>query len=361
MNRTLLAGLCTALLCGCGSRNDNRPEDGAGDDRIRHRIEYNAVSIDTLRRGDFTFELISNGRLAAARRSELAFRTQGVIARIDAANGARIARGAVIARLDTVQQALQLQRARITLEKARMGYLDQLVGQGYRLGDTLTPPAELLRLARIRSGYADALTSLAEAQQTLDACTLRAPFAGKVADIDRQCYESPEGPFCTLLDDSRLRVRFTVLESEVGRLRVGQAVGVSPYADDEGREIAGRIVTINPTIDENGQVTVEAEVANDGTLLDGMNVRVAVRERIGGKLVVPKSAVVIRDNEEVLFRYRDGKALWTYVRTSLANSREYVVEANTDRGADLAPGDLIIVSGNLNLADGSEVTVAGSR
>ena len=155
-------------------------------------------------------------------------------------------------------------------------------------------------------------------------------------------------------------MRFTVLESEVGRLHVGQSVGVSPYAGNGG-EIAGQIVTINPTIDDNGQVAVEAEVRNDGTLLDGMNVRVAVRERIAGKLVVPKSAVVIRDNEEVLFRYRDGKALWTYVRTSLANSREYVVEANRDRGAELAPGDLIIVSGNLNLADGSEVTAEGSR
>ena len=218
----------------------------------------------------------------------------------------------------------------------------------------------MLRLARIRSGYADAETALAEAQHALDACTLRAPFAGKVADIVRRVHETPDGSFCTLLDDSRLRVRFTVLESEVGRLHVGQAVGVSPYADAD-REISGHIVTINPTINDNGQVAVEAEVRNDGTLLDGMNVRVTVRERIAGKLVVPKSAVVIRDNEEVLFRYRDGKALWTYVRTSLANSREYVVEANRDRGAELAPGDLIIVSGNLNLADGSEVTAEGAR
>ena len=361
MNRTFAAGLFAAMLLGgCGTSKNNAPESDDSDNRIRHRIEYNAVRIDTLRRGDFTYELISNGRLEAAQRSELRFQTQGIIARIDAANGTRIARGGVIARLDTVQPALQLRRARLTLEKARMEYLDQLVGQGYPLGDTLTPPAEMLRLARIRSGYADAETALAEAQHALDACTLRAPFAGKVADIVRRVHETPDGAFCTLLDDSRLRVRFTVLESEVGRLHVGQSVGVSPYAGNGG-EIAGQIVTINPTINDNGQVDVEAEVRNDGTLLDGMNVRVAVRERIAGKLVVPKSAVVIRDNEEVLFRYRDGKALWTYVRTSLANSREYVVEANRDRGAELAPGDLIIVSGNLNLADGSEVTAAGAR
>ena len=194
MNRTLAAGLFAAvLLGGCGPKN-NAPGSDDSDNRIRHRIEYNAVRIDTLRRGDFTYELISNGRLEAAQRSELRFQTQGIIARIDAANGTRIARGGVIACLDTVQPALQLRRARLTLEKARMEYLDQLVGQGYPLGDTLTPPAEMLRLARIRSGYADAETALAEAQHALDACTLRAPFAGKVADIGRRVHAAP--PLC---------------------------------------------------------------------------------------------------------------------------------------------------------------------
>jgi hypothetical protein len=72
---------------------------------------------------------------------------------------------------------------------------------------------------------------------------------------------------------------------------------------------------------------------------------------------VKKSAVVIRDNLEVLFRYENGKALWTYVHTSLANSREYVVEANEERGATLNIGDVIITSGNLNLADGSAVKI----
>ena len=83
--------------------------------------------------------------------------------------------------------------------------------------------------------------------------------------------------------------------------------------------------------------------------------------QVADRLGVPKSAVVIRDNLEVLFRYKDGRAQWTYVHTSLANSREYVVEANTDRGAELNPGDLVIVSGNLNLADGSEVTLGENR
>ena len=102
---------------------------------------------------------------------------------------------------------------------------------------------------------------------------------------------------------------------------------------------------------------VDATIANDGTLTDGMNVKVFVRQALDNQLVVPKSAVVIRDNLEVLFRYENGTARWTYVLTSLANSKEYVVCANEERGAELKVGDIIITSGNLNLADGSEVTI----
>ena len=350
--------LCTLLAGGCATGNSERRADDDG--RMRHRIERNEVTVDTLQRRDFMRELISNGRLTAVKRSALTFPVTGTIAAIGAGNGSQVAAGQTIARLDTTEYGLQLRRARLSLDKTRLEFFDVLVGQGYPLGDTIGVPPEVVQLARVRSGYADAVAALQSAQCDLDRCWLRAPFSGKVADVSQHLYEQSQGAFCTLLDDSRLNVRFTVLESEYGLLHAGQEVIVAPFADLR-REVRGRIVAVNPTIDESGQVQVDAEVANDGTLADGMNVRVAVRQRVAGQLVVPKSAVVIRDNLEVLFRYRDGRAAWTYVHTSLANSSEYVVEPNRDRSAELEPGDLVIVSGNLNLADGSEVTLASDR
>lgn len=358
MKRYLLLILSTALFAGCGKTKENKAD--ASTDRMQHRIEYNEVTVDTLQRRDFTRELISNGRLVASRRSTLSFPVAGTIAAIHPKNGFRVARGEMIARLDTTEYAFQLRKAQLALEKTRLEFFDVLIGQGYPFGDTVTPPAEVVQLARIRSGYADATASLQSARRNLEQCSLRAPFAGKVADVEQQVYEKSKGEFCTLLDDSRLNVRFTVLESEYGQLRPGMEVAVSPFADLR-KEVRGRITAVNPSIDEHGQVQVDAELANDGSLADGMNVRVAVRQRVPGQLVVPKNAVVIRDNLEVLFRYKDGKAQWTYVHTSLANSREYVVEPNRVRGAELAAGDLVIVSGNLNLADGSEVVLGGKR
>ena len=75
------------------------------------------------------------------------------------------------------------------------------------------------------------------------------------------------------------------------------------------------------------------------------------------RLVVPKSAVVIRDNEYVLFRYVDGRARWTYVHIVMDNSESYAVEANVERGPELEEGDAVIISGNLNLSDDSEVRI----
>ena len=356
MKQSLLPLICIALSAGCGT--NPKEKTSASADHMQHRIERNEVTVDTLRRRDFVRELISNGRLIAAKRSTLSFPVTGTIVAIHAGNGEGVNRGAVIARIDTTEYAVQLHKSQLALDKSRLEFYDVLVGLGYPVGDTINVPVEVLRLARIRSGYADALASLQSARRNLEQCSLCAPFSGKVANV--HLYENAKGEFCTLLDDRRLNVRFTVLESEYGQLRRGQEVTITPFADLR-KEVKGRIIAINPSIDEHGQVQVDAEVANDGTLSDGMNVRVAVRQKIAGQLVVPKSAVVIRDNLEVLFRYKEGRAQWTYVHTSLANSREYVVEANRDRSAELDPGDLIIVSGNLNLADGSEVTLTDNR
>ena len=114
MDRYLLpALLCAALLPGCGGPKSEKTDDG--DDRIRHRIEYNAVEVGTLRLRSFTRELISNGRLLAARRSTLSFPVAGTIAEIRAKNGSGVRTGEPIARLDTSEYALQLRKPQPSL------------------------------------------------------------------------------------------------------------------------------------------------------------------------------------------------------------------------------------------------------
>ncbi|MDE6482203.1 MAG: efflux RND transporter periplasmic adaptor subunit [Rikenellaceae bacterium] len=327
------------------------------DDRVKTEVDINEVRVDTLRFKNFMREIISNGRLAADRRSVLSFKAQGVLSSVCFGNGERVKGGDVIARLDDSQARHELQQAELGVAKADIELRDVLIGLGYAADDTLSVPADIMRTAKIRSGFSDAHMALASARRNLEACLLRAPFSGKVADIKKQASEMSEAEFCTVLDDSRLSVEFSVLESEYSFLSKGQPVVVIPYGFGDKR-MSGRITSINPRIDSKGQVAVTAEVANDGSLVDGMNARVIVRQDAGKRLVVPKSAVVIRDNMEVLFKIKNnGKAGWTYVDVEMANDSEYAVNANEERNAQLEEGDIVIVSGNLNLAEDSEVVI----
>lgn len=250
-----------------------------------------------------------------------------------------------------------MEAAGISLEKAEIDFYDVLAGQGYQARDTASVPKDILDMAKMRSGYRSALNSYQRAAMDFERTVLKAPFAGKVADVKFRKYDNvSSGAFCMLIDDSMLDVDFSVLESEYSFVKEGLAVSVAPFTG-AGVALEGYVTEINPTVDKYGLVAVRARVRNDGSLIDGMNVSVMVGRNVPDVLVVPKSAVVIRDNLEVLFRYKDGKAMWTYVHVLMSNSVSHVVTANTDRGAELNEGDMVIVSGNLNLGDGSSVEI----
>lgn len=353
-----LSGAALAVLlllsAGCSGPSGNGAE---GDDSRRvYTPGIDEVEVVTLRRQPFQMQLVANGRLTASQRSALYFAQSGQIVSIEVSDGVSVAKGAVLARIDDTEQRAALETAQIELERTHIEYLDVLAGLGYSVADTASVPADLRALAGIRSGYSAARNTYAKAQRALAGTVLRAPFAGKVADVKLKRWEQTgTDPFCTLIDDGSFEVAFSALESEYAFLEQGLSVRVTPFGQD--RPAGGRIRSINPRVDKNGQISVTASVPGGAGLLDGMNVKVVVDKAAAGQLVVPKSAVVIRDGLEVLFRYRDGAAEWVYVNTLQANTDSYAVAANSERGAVLEEGDQVIVSGNLNLADGSQVVV----
>lgn len=343
--------LLPVLAVSCGQNKGT----GNGDEMLEYSPQVNEVEVIRLEETDFQWQLLANGKLSASKRSRLPFRTAGVITEINVKNGQRVSEGEVLGRQDSREQALALESARISFAKAELDLYDNIAGLGYPARDTSGVPAGILAVARTRSGYNAAANALRQAEYVFGNTILKAPFTGVVADVAYRQYDmTGSDPFCTLVDDSAFDVDFMVLESEYPNVSAGMDVTVTPFVDGN-RSMTGRIISVNPAVDKNGQVLVRARVSNDGSLVDGMNVRVKVESPVPGRLVVPKSAVVIRDRQHVLFRYKGGKALWTYVNVLMSNSGSYAVEANTERGATLSAGDTVIVSGNLNIADGSEV------
>lgn len=319
----------------------------------------NPVDTITLRRGVFRSQLISNGKLRAQQKSDLRFGGAGTVTWLAGGNGTSVAAGAVIARVDEREVQIRLEQARQAMQKADIDLQDALLGFGYDIADSAQVPRETMRIAKLRSGYDGAVTGLQSARLAAENCVLTASFGGKIANLKTKLHESPKGDFfCSVINDRTFDVEFNILESELANVRVGQEVRVATFVEPTKRH-AGRVTNINPAVDDKGQIVVTANIPNPGGLMDGMNVKVYIESSVAGKLVVPKSAVLVRDDREVLFRYdpATGKAMWTYVLIEMSNSDSHAVVANADRGAELNVGDAVIVSGNLNLADGSDVEI----
>jgi RND family efflux transporter MFP subunit len=283
---------------------------------------------------------------------ELKFQSAETIAAVYVKNGDRVQKGQKLGELDKFRLHRRTEAARDALSRARLELQDVLIGQGYALADSAKVPVATMQLARVKSGYDKARIdydlTLFEEQHAV----LTAPFDGIVANLFTRALNtaSPQEAFCTVIDNQSLEADFTVLESELALIKLGDRVRVSPFSAPDA-EVEGRISEINPLVNADGMVKVKAAVSGGGKLFEGMNVRVRIQRLLGKKLVVPKEAVVLRSGKQVVFTLEKGKAMWNYVTTGLENVDSYTVEDG------LKEGDVVIVSGNINLAHEAPVSV----
>lgn len=314
--------------------------------------ESNEVTVMELHETEFNHELISNGKLSARRYVDLFFESPEPIADIFVKNGDRVTKGQKLAELSPFRLTNKAAQAKDALERAKLELQDVLIGQGFLLEDSAKVPAATMQLAQVKSGYDQAKVQYDLALYEEKKAVLTAPFDGVVANLFSKQYNTASGSeaFCTIIDPRSLEASFSILESELALIRVGDKVVVSPFAASN-TQTDGRISEINPLVDENGMVQVKAAVTNNTGLFEGMNVRVSVQRSVGKQLIVPKEAVVLRSGKQVVFTYENNKAMWNYVQTGLENAGHYTITEG------LKDGDIIIISGNINLAHESPVSI----
>ena len=237
------------------------------------------------------------------------------------------------------------------MKQSYLEWQNILYGQGYTPGQLDSVPTAISEIAAIRSGYAQSKVQYELAQYELEHATITAPFDGVVANLYNKAHNQPtsSAPFCRIIDTRNMEVEFSVLENELLTLAVGSSVSVRPYAGSN-QTYTGSISEINPTVDARGMVKVKARIANGSKLYEGMNVRIHVRYAIPEQHVVPKTAVVLRNGRQVVFTEREGYAHWNYVQTIHENSDSYTVDG-------LKEGDRVIISGNINMAHETPVTI----
>ncbi len=342
------------LLPACQSTTSTTQQ--AADSTALNRPATNqpfAVTCQPARLAPFALATTATGVLRAPAQSKLSFRIGGTIAQINARNGATVGAGQILARLDNRDQQMALRVAQDQVRDASAQLRGLVAEYGGQDIDTASLKPNARAFVLTKSGYYRAQTALALAQQNLDYTVLRAPYAGRVANLTAKPYNfiTSYEPFCVLLSRAGLLVEFSVLESELSVVRLGQPVRVWPVAMPGG-SYGGQVSEINPVVNGQGLVLVKARLtATDGQLFEGMNARVVIERRLANQVVVPKSAVVERSGRKVVFTVEDGLAKWHYVTVAYENEREVAI------GEGLRAGERVIVLGSLNLAHDAPVVV----
>lgn len=345
--------LLVSSLPSCKKKVENKFGNKLGD--IGAKADPIKVEGQLIEYGDFPIELVSNGKLEAFQKASLKFRNSEKVVKINYQNGAWVEAGKLIAELDNQMEKLDLGQAKLRMERVRLDRLALIVGHQIGAKGPDDIPADALKRFNMQTGFEEAEMAYQQALIRYEYTRLVAPVTGRIASLEckKQNFPAGDKPFCLIINDKEFDVVFPVMENEIARLRVGQEVTVKPFAMDSVTCI-GRIAQINPLIDEHGNVTIKARVPNtNGRLVEGMNVKALIRDKVPGGLIVPKEAVVLRNNQQVVFSLLNGRSYWNYVESDLENSTSYTIRVV--KAGILKAGDTIITKGNLNLANDAEL------
>jgi ABC exporter DevB family membrane fusion protein len=217
----------------------------------------------TLRLREADARRIHNGARDQERRdAEAAVREASAVVDNMSADVARkrdLFKEAVIARseLDNAEQQIGVARARLDSARERLS----LVDAGAREEDRAHADADVA-LAR---------AALDEARAMLDKTYVRSPIDGIVFRKFRRAGESVstqfDAPIVTLADRSRTRVRVDVDETDIARLRVGQAAYVTADAFGD-RRFAGHVVRVGQMLGKKNVRTDEPTERVDTKILE---------------------------------------------------------------------------------------------
>jgi RND family efflux transporter MFP subunit len=257
----------------------------------------------------------------------------------------RVKKGTPLIRLNSEHERLAVRLAEVALQEAKR--------QADRL-KKLAPGGSVpvARLETALSEFESANVRLEQAKANLADRTVTAPFDGVIGltRIDVGDRVTDETVIATLDDRTSLLVEFVVPEEYAGKIKVGGAISVRPWMDQE-RVMEGTISAVDSRIDQaTRSLSVQARIPNPddairpGTAFD-------VRLTFVGKPYprVREVAVSWSGNGAYLWRVKDGKAEKVFVKLVRREEGHILIDG------PLAAGDLIVVEGVQGLRAGQKL------
>ena len=336
----LLTASALTLLAGCHAKTDKASAKGGDKKNAGPALVDVLVARPTVS-GD---SIVANGAVVASDYVELHPEVSGRLTALNVAEGQRVGKGTVIARINDADLQAQLTKTNALLKVSRLSQqrLEKLLAlQGVNQADYD------LAASQVATNQADAEYTRALLAKTI----IRAPFSGVLGlrQVSPGAYVTPATIITTVRAEEKLKIDFTLPEANAPLVQPGAVVLVQLGGHRYRATVQALESQVNQT---TRNLTVRALLPAGVLATPGTFARVAVSTGAARQSVrLPTSAIVPGDQADQVVLVRSGKAKMQDVQTGDRQNDSIAIVSG------LQPGDSVVTNGVLFTQPGKPVKV----
>ncbi|MFI5371295.1 MAG: efflux RND transporter periplasmic adaptor subunit [Candidatus Eisenbacteria bacterium] len=344
---------------------------------VPRAVEVKVGAVETSGGVDASGGISANGYVVARTKASVSAKIPGRLAYLGVAEGSRVRRGEIIARLESgdVAAAVEAARANVGTVEAQLAQARRDLARAEQLKKSDVVSDLEVENARTQVDVLTAQLASAHAQVDLSVANLentnvRAPFDGTVLRKDAEVGEivAPSSAgggltrtaIVTMADLGTLEVEVDVNEAYIAQVRNGESTRITldAYPDTS---FDGRVRQVVPTADRQ-KATVLVKVAildKDPRILPEMGARVVFmpQQGTGVAVTVPRRVLVPR---AAIVSDGAAKRVWTVEHGTV---KSQAVELGAERGdrvevrSGLTGGESVVLDPPATLRDGTKVRI----
>ncbi len=316
-----------------------------------------SVKTVPIREGTITEDIIVNGTAIpapdAVKTVSVPFECQ--VRRVSVSEGQEVSPGDILLEIEPSPDTyLQLQQERAAYQSAKEGLrqIQQQFNLRLKTNDQLLEAKQRLQQAEL------ALESMKE-RGIAGPREIRADVAGLSSKVNVQegAIVSAGNPLAEIIAQNRLEVRLGIELEDIDHVHSNQSVSLVRVNAPTSPAVTGRIRKVSRSVNPTTRlVDVFVTLAPSAEFLLGEYVFGTISIASTEGLIVPHTAVLPHEGENILFTVKEGRAVKHTVRLGLENKKELEVA-----GAGIQAGDSVVIIGNYELKDGMLVETEVSR
>jgi len=306
------------------------------------------VITDTVKFKAISDQFTENGTFQAFCEISMISETQGRVLEVNAETGDYITAGQILGFTDNNALKSQVELAEYSLLKAEK---DLHRFEELSKGDAVT----MQQSESARQNYLQARSAQIAAETQYRNSLFKAPFDGIVTKrfIEKGSYLFPGTPLFDIVETDKVKLVLKLTGDQVTKVFRGMNVKVTagPFA---GVDYDGKVCAIETRSDLSKRYTTEIEVKNNpiSTIRPGMfGTGTITLESDEKQLVISRRAIAGSILNPQVFVVKEDTVILKSIEAVALNDGYVTVKTG------LKEGDIIVISGQINLATGSKVSI----